>query len=60
VKGGKDVSVIGSEEKRAFTACLGSAADGTILPFNPSGKERLPVHYRKLGISFDTCGFAMV
>ncbi len=39
MKGGKDVSAIGSEEKRAFTACLGSAVDGIILPFKPSGKE---------------------
>jgi len=40
VKGGKDVSVIGSEEKRAFTACLGSAADGTILPFQSIWKGK--------------------
>jgi len=40
VKGGKDVSVIGSEEKRAFTVCLGSAADGTILPFQSIWKGK--------------------
>ncbi len=40
VKGGKDISVIGSEEKRAFTVCLGSAADGTILPFQSIWKGK--------------------
>jgi hypothetical protein len=40
VKRGKDISVIGSEEKRAFTACLGSAADGTILPFQSIWKGK--------------------
>ena len=40
VKGGKDVSVIGSEEKRAFTACLGSAADGNILRFQSIWKGK--------------------
>jgi hypothetical protein len=28
--------------------------------FSPSGKERLLVHYQKLGISFNTYAFAMV
>ncbi len=32
IKGKKDISVFGGKEKRAFTAVLGSAADGTILP----------------------------
>jgi hypothetical protein len=59
MKGGKDVSVIGSEEKRAFTVCIGSAAGGTILPFQSIWKgktinslpktrnecERLRFHY---------------
>jgi hypothetical protein len=39
-KGGKDVSVIGSEEKWAFTVCLCSAADGTILPFQSIWKGK--------------------
>jgi hypothetical protein len=40
VKGGKDIAVIGSEDKRAFTACLGSAADGTIIPFQSNWKGK--------------------
>ena len=28
--------------------------------FSPSGKERLLVHYQKLGISFNTYAFTMV
>jgi hypothetical protein len=59
VKGGKDISVIGGEEKRAFAACLGSAADGTILPFSLFGKERPLVHCQKVGISLRSFSFAM-
>lgn len=32
-KGSKDVSVIGIEEKHAFTLMVSVAADGTVLPF---------------------------
>ena len=40
IKGKKDFSVIGGEEKRAFTAVLGSAANGTILPFQSIWKGK--------------------
>jgi hypothetical protein len=40
IKGKKDISVIFGEEKRAFTAVLGSAADGTILPFQSIWKGK--------------------
>jgi hypothetical protein len=40
VKGGKDISVIVGEEKQAFTAHIGSAADGTILPFQSIWKGK--------------------
>jgi hypothetical protein len=32
--------VIGGEEKQAFTACIGSVADGTILPFQSIWKGK--------------------
>ncbi|KAL4443913.1 hypothetical protein ABPG75_011650 [Micractinium tetrahymenae] len=32
-KGSKEVRVVGKEEKRAFTLVVGSAVDGTLLPF---------------------------
>jgi hypothetical protein len=40
LKGKKDIPVLESEEKRAFTAVLGSAADGTILPFQSVWKGK--------------------
>jgi len=40
IKGKKDISVIGGEEKWAFTAVLGSAANGTILPFQSIWKGK--------------------
>ena len=40
LKGKKDVPILGSEEKCAFTAVIGSAADGTILPFQSVWKGK--------------------
>jgi hypothetical protein len=38
--GKKDIPILGGEENRAFTAVIGSAADGTFLPFQSVWKGK--------------------
>jgi len=42
-KGSRQVAIVGKDEKRAYTLCVATTADGNILPFQQvwSGKTRL-------------------